>query len=149
MDICFKKIQQEYAEMGAIHGLSFTKSWSQSTFRDMFEDNVHYSGSLILLEKTIIGFIICSKIVDEAEIITICISPEHRGKGYASQLLQHEMTHLRQIEIKKLFLEVNEFNLEAIKLYQKLQFQQVALRKNYYKTNDGKTANALVLALNL
>ena len=42
-------------------------------------------------------------------------------------------------KISHIFLEVSIKNIPAQKLYQKFNFVQTGIRKNYYQTNDGKT----------
>lgn len=149
MTLHFSPITDEFAAMAKIHGQSFAKAWSASTFRDMFEDGVQYSGILVHDAEQALGFIIISKIIDEAEIITICILPEKRGKAFGAKLLQHQIEQLKQQEVKKLFLEVNENNSSAIRLYKKLGFLPTATRKNYYRLADGSCADALIFALDM
>jgi len=46
------------------------------------------------------------------------------------------------IEIKnKFLLEVNEKNKKALKLYKKIGFEEISIRKNYY----GKDENAVIM----
>lgn len=144
MPISFQKIDRQFTQMAQIHSQSFVKSWSETTFRDMFADSPQYSGWLICQDDQVAGFIICSQIVDEAEIITICISPSFQKQGFGAQLLNHQLDIFKQVQVKKLFLEVNEKNHAAIALYKKLGFEQTAMRKNYYKLADGTQANALI-----
>ena len=48
----------------------------------------------------------------------------------------------KNIEIKnKFLLEVNEKNKEALKLYKKIGFEEISIRKNYY----GKDENAVIM----
>ena len=37
-----------------------------------------------------------------------------------------------------IFLETRVDNLPAIKLYEKHGFRRISIRKNYYKSNDGR-----------
>ena len=52
----------------------------------------------------------------------------------------------KEKKCKLIHLEVNENNLSAIKLYEKYNFKQDGLRKNYY--NNG-TENAILMTLNI
>lgn len=149
MTIHFTPIGSQYTVMGKIHAQSFAKAWSEATFRDMFEDSPQYNGWLILQDDQVAGFIICATVLEQAEIMTVCILPSHRGKGLGSALLNHQIQDLRQNQVKKLFLEVNEYNKNAIQLYNRLGFSADGIRKNYYKCVDGKFANALNFTLNL
>ncbi|PCI87915.1 MAG: ribosomal-protein-alanine N-acetyltransferase [Hyphomicrobiales bacterium] len=148
MMLTYKNIDTEFPEIAAIHAQSFAGEWSEKTLLDMF-DKGQYSGSLLLTDGQVIGFIICAVVLDEAEIISIAISPQERGKTHAAQLLSFEINRLVNLNITKLYLEVNEANIAAIKLYKGQNFSQTAVRKNYYKLTNGQRANALVFSLNL
>ena len=52
----------------------------------------------------------------------------------------------KEIDCKKIHLEVNQNNKAAIHLYELFNFKQDGLRKNYY--NNG-TENAILMTLNL
>ncbi len=57
-----------------------------------------------------------------AEVSAVCTHPEHLGKGYATSLLQHQLTLIcRQKKIP--FLHVREDNERAITVYERLGFR--------------------------
>ena len=88
---------------------------------------------LIYLEsEEIIGYIYYSDIYDRIEIIEFEIKDEKRKQGYGEQLLNVLIN-----ENKPITLEVNKENIPAVSLYKKLGFNQVAIRKGYYKGIDG------------
>lgn len=55
------------------------------------------------------------------EISAVCTHPDHLGKGYAYNLMQHQM-HLILQNNQKPFLYVREDNQRAITLYERLGF---------------------------
>lgn len=148
MMLTYKNIDSEFSEIAAIHAQSFAQSWSESVLQDMFGKR-QYSGSLLLNNEQVIGFIICAVVLDEAEIISIAISPHQRGKAYAAQLLSFEISRLANLNVTKLYLEVNEANIAAINLYKSQNFIQTAQRKNYYKLANGERADALIFSQNI
>ncbi|MBL1240741.1 MAG: ribosomal protein S18-alanine N-acetyltransferase [OCS116 cluster bacterium] len=148
MTLTFQNIKKQFAEIATIHAHSFEHAWSETVLKDMF-CNPQYSGTLVLQNNQVIGFIICTTVLDEAEIISIAISTEQRGKAFAAQLLNYEVKRLQNLSIKKLHLEVNQSNIAAIKLYQTTGFSQIAVRKNYYKLASGNRTNALIFSLNI
>uniref|UniRef100_A0A2A4Z5Q3 [Ribosomal protein bS18]-alanine N-acetyltransferase n=1 Tax=OCS116 cluster bacterium TaxID=2030921 RepID=A0A2A4Z5Q3_9PROT len=148
MTLTFQNIEKQFAEIATIHAHSFERAWSEAILQDMFRKG-QYSGTLILQNDQVIGFIICATVLDEAEIISIAISPEQRGKAFAAQLLNYEVKRLQNLSIKKLHLEVNQSNIAAIKLYQTTGFSQIAVRKNYYKLANGNRTDALIFSLSL
>lgn len=92
-----------------------------------------------------VGFLLARVVADEAEILSIGVSPECRRAGVAQALLGVGMQKMASDGARKVFLEVGTDNAAAMALYLKLGFSQVGLRKNYYHRADGSHADALVL----
>lgn len=86
--------------------------------------------------KDITGYIGLSFVEDEAEVGNICVSPENRRQGIASDLLDEACLSLRSKGIKTLFLEVSSDNEGAIGLYKKKGFGHYNTRKGYYGDSD-------------
>ena len=59
------------------------------------------------------------------------------------------MARLAGFGIKTLYLEVEEDNHAALRLYDKTGFVTAGLRKGYYRKPDGGFANALIMKLGL
>jgi ribosomal-protein-alanine N-acetyltransferase len=97
------------------------------------------------LHEDPIGFLLFSCSGVEAEIIMICTIPEQREKGAANKLANALFEHLHLKNVRDVFLEVNPDNTPALKLYHKLGFEQVGRRKNYYKSAEGFSTDALVM----
>ena len=67
------------------------------------------------------------KVPGHAEVSAVCTHPEHRGHGYARELISEVMRRIRERgEIP--FLHVREDNARAIGLYEKLGFQKRVVR---------------------
>ena len=91
------------------------------------------------------GFVMSRKALDEAEILTIAVTARAQGGGLARVLLQDHMGRLAGLGVRALFLEVDEENAPARKLYERAGFREVGRRKAYYRKPDGSTATALVM----
>lgn len=81
---------------------------------------------------------------EEAELLSIAVLPEFRGQKIADDLLYCATNIWEKEGVKNIFLEVKKSNEIAQNLYKKFNFQQIAVRKNYYKDDD-----ALIFKLNL
>ena len=122
--------------------------WSKQNFIDSIESKDYFK--ILLFGDLAIGFIIARFASDQCEILNIAIDVSYRLKGYASILLDGLIKECQKKNIKELFLEVRESNLSAIKLYDKYNFNEVGLRKNYYSTDKKeKKENAIIMALYL
>lgn len=81
-----------------------------------------------------VGFIIESVVLDEAELLQLLIYQNFRNCSFAK--FGMNLWHKKLIEkgIAKAYLEVNETNVIALKLYRSLDYQVVGRRKSYYKS---------------
>ena len=83
------------------------------------------------------GFLI-GDIVDQGssldfELYLIYISKKNRRMNYASKLLNSLEIKLKNLSIKRIYLEVSELNTAAIQFYEKNNFVFFKFRHNYYK----------------
>ena len=97
-------------------------------------------------EKNVLGYSVFYGTIESTDIFEIAIKKEYQGRGFGKKLLIESMKDLiedkKNIEIKnKFLLEVNEKNKKALKLYKKIGFEEISIRKNYY----GKDENAVIM----
>lgn len=105
--------------------------WTQQQFDDYFlTDNKVYE--LIYDKDKLIGFSLCSVVLDEAELLLLGVHPDYRQQGVGKELLTCSTQQLKTKHIKQLFLETRESNKRAILFYQSFGFKELARRKNYY-----------------
>ena len=97
----------------------------------------------ILEDSQPAGFLVGREMVDEAEILTICVGLEWRRLGLARKLLNHYLA--QSAGARRVVLEVAVDNVAAIGLYTGLQFQQIGRRPNYYGCGATRT-DALIMA---
>ena len=135
----FNKVSLVYAKaLSVMHGLCFDKAWNEKAFAD-----------LLILPTTCgylndVSFVLFSVCGEQAEILTLGVVPEARQKGVALSLLTYSFENLKKAGVKEIFLDVNINNLQARKLYEKADFQQISVRKAYYDEN-GQKSDALIL----
>ena len=84
------------------------------------------------------GFLICSRVLDEMEIISIGVLPAYRRMHIASALMDDLITYATFNKIKKIFLEVSVLNTPAQGLYARFGFKQTGVRSGYYQAQDGR-----------
>lgn len=85
----------------------------------------------------ILGYITYLDIYDRFEISNIYVLREFRGNGIASKMLQFVIDEGLNKKINNITLEVNSKNTNAIALYHKYGFKEVAIRSGYYSGTDG------------
>lgn len=117
--------------------------WSFGTLKN--NQGERYLNLKLVKNNQIIGFAICQSVLDEATLFNIAVEPTRQGKGMGELLLRELMTRLTERAVKTLWLEVRESN-PARHLYEKLGFNEVDIRKNYYPLPNGGRENAVVMA---
>lgn len=93
----------------------------------------------------ICAYLLCQTVLDEANILRIGVSRDIQNQKIATFLIATLIDECKNRGINKVFLEVSENNIVAIKLYNNAGFKCVYTRKDYYK--DG--SSALVYQLNI
>ena len=135
------------ADAGAIaglHGVSFQRGWGEDeVHRLLIESNV--VAHRVMIGQALAGFILSRLAGGEAEILSIAIAPAWRGRKLARPLLDLHLRRLAGLGARSLFLEVDEHNAAACRLYRRASFREVGRRQGYY---PGGTA-ALVLRRDL
>jgi ribosomal-protein-alanine acetyltransferase len=76
---------------------------------------------------------------EDADVQTIAVAGDHRGKGLGRLLLSALMDHARASEVPAIFLEVRADNDTAIGLYTSVGFDPIDRRVGYYQP-DGVDA---------
>ena len=105
--------------------------WSQSAMTLTMEAEHHQTWGIFLNEQ-LIGFAVIARVLDEAELLNIVISPQMQRQGYGAQLLQYVIMQLHALGVTQVFLEVRQSNVSALALYQQLGFEQTGIRRAYY-----------------
>jgi len=135
---------RDAAAIAKLHGASFKRGWGEDEFQTLLADR-----AVIAHRATIgaapIGFILSRLAAGEAEILSVAIAPNWRGRGFARPLLDLHLRRLAGLGVRAVFLEVDEHNAPANALYRRAGFHQVGRRQGYY---DGE-ATALVLRRDL
>ena len=80
-------------------------------------------------DKQIIGFLQFSWNKTDCDIISIGVIKKFQNKNYGKQLVEY----LKYLNFKNIYVEVSAKNKKALMFYQRLKFQKIGLRKNYYK----------------
>lgn len=126
------------AALAALHASSFPKPWDAAAITALLE------GPGVFAFRSEDGFVLARVAGDEAEILTLAVTPAARGKGLGRALLIAAANRSQKLGATSMFLEVGTDNPAALALYAGLGFAKVGMRKGYYDGTD-----ALVLRLPL
>ncbi len=73
---------------------------------------------------------------ERAELININVFYKYENQGIGSKLIEFMFNDLKSKGVKEVTLEVNVFNYNAIRLYEKFGFKMIAKREKYYDGID-------------
>jgi [ribosomal protein S18]-alanine N-acetyltransferase len=135
-------------KLAEIHGESFHRGWGEGEFESMLTERntlVHR----LRLGRKIIGFAVSRMAADEAEILSIAVAANQRGRGLSRGLLVTHLGHLAGRGVRKVFLEVEENNQPARRLYERAGFAVAGRRERYYREANGEQLNALLMRRDL
>ncbi|MGA2055266.1 MAG: ribosomal protein S18-alanine N-acetyltransferase [Bradyrhizobium sp.] len=139
---------RDTAALAQIHSASFHRGWGEDEFERLLSERntlVHR----LRMRRKIIGFSVSRMAADEAEILSIAVAGTHRGRGLSNTLLLTHLGHLAGRGIRTVFLEVEENNKPARRLYQRAGFSVVGRRERYYQQGGGEALNALLMRRDL
>ena len=144
----FGSLAPRQAEACAVlHGAAFAHGWSAMEFERLIAARSSWAdAALDGRTGALVGFILSRGAAGEAEVLTIVVNEDWRGRGVGRQLLVRHMAQLVTGRIGELFLEVNEDNAAARKLYATAGFAEVGRREGYYRPRpDAPALAALIL----
>jgi len=139
---------RDAARLAQLHGASFHRGWGEGEFETMLTERntlVHR----LRLGRKVVGFAVSRMAADEAEILSIAIDKGQRGRGLSRNFLLTHLGHLAGRGIHKIFLEVEENNQPARRLYERAGFTVVGRRERYYQQPGGEQLNALLMRRDL
>jgi [ribosomal protein S18]-alanine N-acetyltransferase len=126
---------------------SYEFPWTLPIFRDCLRVGC-YCFVYETLEHGIIGHGIMSVAAGECHLLNICIHPEFQRQGLGEGMVLFLLDFARKKKARVALLEVRISNSAAYKLYIKLGFDEVGLRKSYYPAHHGRE-DAIILARDL
>jgi [ribosomal protein S18]-alanine N-acetyltransferase len=139
---------EDAARLAGLHAVAFRRGWSVDEFeRLLIEPNVVADRAMAGSELA--GFGLSRLAADEAEILSIAVAPAYRGQGLARKLLDVHLRRLVGYGVNTLFLEVDERNVPARRLYAGLGFAVVGRRDGYYAREIRDAGAALILRRDL
>lgn len=120
--------------------------WSASQYKEEFSAPTRHFVVAVDESQEIIGYAgVFAPGQAEADILTVGVVPEHRGKGIAKALMELITDWAKAQGSIAMMLEVKIDNPEAIGLYESLGYSKLNVRKDYF----GAGLDALVMRLEL
>ena len=110
----------------------FPDCWGEQTWRSFFSRS-DFFGFVAEEGDKVLGYVCGTSLFEDSELLRIAVRIEERKNGLGEKLLCSLIEEAKNKGAEKMFLEVRESNVSAIKLYEKLGFIKLSVRKNYYE----------------
>ena len=120
------------SQVAELEKLCFSDPWSEKSVASEL-DNPLSVWLVAMEEERLAGYVGSQTVLDETDMMNIAVHPDCRNQGIATSLIVGLVGALQKQGSRCLTLEVRASNDPAKRLYEKMGFSQVGLRKNYYR----------------
>lgn len=109
--------------------------WSASQYKEEFSSPTRHFVVALNEQQSIVGYAgVFAPGQAEADVLTVGVVPEYRGKGIAKALMALLTDWANAQGSTAMMLEVKTDNHEAIGLYESLGYLKLNVRKDYFGT---------------
>ena len=118
--------------------------------RGNFSDSLHagYQCSSMTVAGEITGYSVVMIAAGEAHLLNLSIAAAWQRRGFGREMLRFLLQLARDLESGKMYLEVRPSNIAGRRLYASAGFSEIATRRGYYPTHDGRE-DAVIMELAL
>ena len=119
------------SQIARLEAQCFSDPWSEKSIASELENPL----SLWLVAEEngrVWGYVGSQTVLDESDMMNVAVDPGFRRQGIARALIETLIAELSKMGSRCLRLEVRVSNENARALYERMGFQQLGLRKNYY-----------------
>lgn len=121
---------------------AYPDPWTHGMFRQEIENGASQF-FVMRVGRDLVGYGGFWLLLDEAHLTKLTITEPYRRQGLGIRLMRYLLRHAEMLGATAMRLEVRESNIAALRLYEKLGFEEVHRRKGYYAKTD---ETAIVMA---
>ena len=127
---------------------SFAQPWSRAFFEK--ELATPFARLMVAVDEggpqaTVVGYTCRWRVTDEVHLLNVAVHPERRGLGHGRELVSAVLEEAVIWRARVIFIEVRAGNVIARRLYRRLGFRDLGVRRGYY----GPGQDAIVMELRL
>lgn len=132
--------------LARLHARAFRVGWDSAEFERLLSNRL--SRCLVATDGPSgapVGFILLSGPMPETEILSVAVAGARRSEGIARKLVEAALGALAAEGFTTVFLEVEEGNMAALRLYARTGFHEIGRRQGYYRDDAGRPVAALTM----
>ena len=126
-----------------IEQVVFISPWSRRAFLYEIKENQSAIPLVAVVDEKICAYVVAWTVTDELHIGTIAVDESLRRRGIATLLMDEIFKIALARQCNRAYLEVRRSNESAQKLYERLGFQAIGVRPQYYTPQQ---EDAIVMA---
>ncbi len=134
MEVKIKNMEKsDLPQVMEIEKRTFSTAWSEESFlRDLRDDffSIYLSA---YYDDQLVGYIGAWLVVDEIHITNLAVAKKYRNRRIGTKLIKELLKRGKKMGMKQAVLEVRISNQAAINLYNKLGFEKITTRPDYYR----------------
>ena len=137
--------QEHIPALAELEALCFSTPWNEQMLSEELDN--HTAHFLVAVcNRKIAGYIGVFVVCESCYISNIAVFPEYRRMGLGGLLIDSARETAAKNGAQSLSLEVRPSNEAAVRLYMKKGFEEVGLRKNFYRK---PAEDALILTMGI
>lgn len=137
-------VPEDLPRMLDIEHQGYSHPWTEGVFLDCFKASYRLWGAC--LGDSLVGYAVVAYVLDEVQLMNLCVHPEGRGRGTGRRLLRHLIAEANRESMNQVLLEARLSNSVANKLYRSEGFEEIGRRPRYYPAPSGRE-DARVMSL--
>jgi ribosomal-protein-alanine N-acetyltransferase len=127
---------------------AFAQPWSRAFFEK--ELSTPFAQLTVAVDQSdaravLVGYSCRWRVTDEVHLLNVAVHQSRRGSGVGRALVEAVIAEGRATRARTMFLEVRAGNVAARRLYRRLGFRDLGVRRGYY----GPGQDAIVMELKL
>lgn len=126
---------EDVPQVHAIELKTFHTPWSYQSFVDEMTTNKCARYIVAEEDGRVVGYAGAWLVFEEGHITNIAVDEACRGRGIGLGVTRALMQYAANMGVAYMTLEVRKSNIVAQRLYQKLGFIELGVRKRYYEDN--------------
>ena len=136
-----KMTKGDISAAAELEKLCFSHPWSENAFKNELENKNSYF-ACAKIGSQFAGYIGTYSVAGEGYIYNIAVHENFRHIKVGESLIHALLSYCKKISLDFLSLEVRISNIPAIHLYEKCEFKNEGIRKNFY---DSPKEDALIM----
>lgn len=137
-----KMAEEHLQEVAELERICFSQPWSYQSLKEELDNDTAHFFVALNENKKVIGYIGVFVVLESCFVSNVAVLPEYRRRGVGRALLRIATLTADAMGTDFISLEVRESNYGAISLYRSLGFEEMGLRKNFYRN---PTEHALIM----